>query len=96
MYQQRPQPGSHGNVQATSVYLKMMPFNTTEQQVRMALGTFGTIQHVTMINDKEAQGFNPCAIVYYNNSQGAECALHEGSVMINNATVKINPHVKKQ
>lgn len=43
MYQQRSQTGSHGNVQATSVYLKMMPFNTTEQQVRMALGAFGTI-----------------------------------------------------
>lgn len=51
---------------------------------------------MTMINDKEAQGYNPCAIVYYNNSQGAECALREGSVMINNATVKVNPHVKKQ
>ena len=72
-----------------------MPFNTTESQVRSALGVFGTIQHITMINDKEAQGYNPCAIVYYNNAQGAESALRAGDVIINNATVHVNPHVKK-
>ena len=63
--------------------MKMMPFQTSQQHVQAAMQVFGPINHITLINDKESQGFNPCAIVYFQNSEHAATALSAGFVLIN-------------
>ena len=88
---QRPPPQQSEN----SVYLKMMPFKTTQDHIRQGLQSFGSITHVTLINDKEINGYNPCAIVYFDLPAAAQAAMSAGQVMINGGQVHVQKHVRK-
>ncbi|CAL6088472.1 RNA_recognition motif-containing protein [Hexamita inflata] len=93
--QAQPQRNNNMNVNATSVYLKMMPMGTNDQQVTQSMNQFGSVIRVTLINDKEHMGMNPCAIVFFGQPEYADAALRSGQVMINGVQVNVTPHVKK-
>lgn len=80
---------------AISVYMKMMPFGTKEAHVAAAMSKFGSIKNLKVINDKEADGMNPCAIVYYFAPEAVDAAMAAARVEINGGMVNVGPHMKK-
>ncbi|CAL5973535.1 RNA_recognition motif-containing protein [Hexamita inflata] len=60
------------------VYLEMMPMGTNDQQVTQSMNQFGSVTSVTLINDKEHIGMNPCAIVFFRQPKYADAALRSG------------------
>ncbi|CAL6070807.1 RNA_recognition motif-containing protein [Hexamita inflata] len=94
--QAQPQRNNNMNVNATSVYLKMMSMGTNDQQVTQSMIQFGSVTKITMINDKaQHMGMSPCAIVFFGQPEYADAALRSGQVMINGVQVNVTPHVKK-
>ncbi|CAL5974136.1 RNA_recognition motif-containing protein [Hexamita inflata] len=91
----QPKRNTNTNVNVTSVYLKMMPMGTNDQQVTQSMIQFGSVTRITLINDKEHMGMNPCAIVFFGQPEYADAAIRSGQVMINGVQVTVTPHVKK-